>query len=396
MDSPAATSEEEPRYSPDTIVSSPSEDSYPVDTYADRLMDDLFGEVEHILDSGVVPPELEEQVEVVSIRSLKMPPVALPSALVPRLDAYSPQDGAIQPFVPSTTATDDPPVLSPLFDRLLLGAVVVSCGITLAWWAIDRDRYAGLLSSASPQVVAPSLAVAANTADAEFIQYLQRSLENLKKQETAVAVSPATSAIPGTLESPAQLPTISIPGSPSIGDLSNLSPASTTTPLAVNPAFNPNSNQTVLERVYIPVYPNTPGSTQPQSIAAGSLPGIRNPAPPLLAAGGTGNLPSVPVAAPVAPLAASPAKLPANATNTQTSGIAPVTAPVATVTHSLVGILELGDRSAALFQVNGVTRRVNLGESIGSAGWMLVDVSNKEAIIRRNGEVRSIYIGQTF
>ena len=392
LEAPVSSTEEEPRYVPETIVSSPSEETYSVDTYADRLMDDLFGEVEHILDSGVVPPELEEQVEVVTIRSLQMPQVGLPSALVPRLDAYSPQDGTIQAFSPSPAVTSDQPVLSPLFDRLLLGAVVVSCGITLAWWAIDRDRYSGLLSSASPEIVAPSPATDASTADAEFIEYLQRSLETLKTQETTVppAATPA-----GTLESPAQLPTIAIPGSPVIGDLngdlsSNGSPASPS-----NPNSNLNTSQTVLERVYIPVYPNTPGSTQPQSIAAGSLPGIRNPAPPLLAAGGNSNLPSVPVAAPVPPLAASPTKLP-NGTTPQTQSITPVTAPVAPITHSLVGILELGDRSAALFQINGVTRRVNLGESIGSVGWMLVDVSNKEAVIRRNGEVRSIYIGQTF
>lgn len=391
-DAPVSNTEEEARYAPETIVSSVSEETYSVDTYADRLMDDLFGEVEHILDSGVVPPELEEQVEVVTIRSLQMPPVALPSALVPRLDAYSPQDGTIQAFSPSPAVTSDQPAPSPLFDRLLLGAVVVSCGITLAWWAIDRDRYAGLLSSASPDIVAPSPATTAKTADAEFIEYLQRSLETLKTQGTTVPPA-ATPAEP--LASPAQLPTISIPGSPVIGDLnadlsSNVSPGSPS---------NSNTSQTVLERVYIPVYPNTPGSTQPQSIAAGSLPGIRNPAPPLLAAGSNlagGNLPSVPVAAPVPPLAASPTQISSNGTTPQTQGITPVAAPVAPVTHSLVGILELGDRSAALFQINGVTRRVNLGESIGSVGWMLVDVSNKEAIIRRNGEVRSIYIGQTF
>jgi hypothetical protein len=37
---------------------------------------------------------------------------------------------------------------------------------------------------------------------------------------------------------------------------------------------------------------------------------------------------------------------------------------------------------------------LNMGESIGSSGWTLVDVSNGEAVIRRNGEVRSIYAGQ--
>jgi hypothetical protein len=58
--------------------------------------------------------------------------------------------------------------------------------------------------------------------------------------------------------------------------------------------------------------------------------------------------------------------------------------------------LELGDRSAALFEINGVARRVNIGESIGSSGWTLVEVEQGEAVIRRNGEVRSIFAGQSF
>jgi Tfp pilus assembly protein PilP len=62
----------------------------------------------------------------------------------------------------------------------------------------------------------------------------------------------------------------------------------------------------------------------------------------------------------------------------------------------LVGVLELGDRSAALFEVNGVPQRVYIGERIGTAGWTLVSVAHQEVMIRRNGDVRSLYIGQQF
>lgn len=67
---------------------------------------------------------------------------------------------------------------------------------------------------------------------------------------------------------------------------------------------------------------------------------------------------------------------------------------VAAPTQTLEGLLELGDKSAALFKVDGVTRRIAVGESIGSSGWTLVEVSKGEAVVRRNGEVRSIYTGQ--
>ena len=69
---------------------------------------------------------------------------------------------------------------------------------------------------------------------------------------------------------------------------------------------------------------------------------------------------------------------------------------VPTSSHVLEGLLELGEESAALFKVNGVTRHVQKGESIGASGWKLVEVANGEAIIRRNGEVRSIFAGQKF
>ena len=61
---------------------------------------------------------------------------------------------------------------------------------------------------------------------------------------------------------------------------------------------------------------------------------------------------------------------------------------------ALVGLLDLGDSSAALFEIRGSTKRIKVGEAIGSSGWLLVAVANQEAIIRRNGEVRSIYVGQ--
>ena len=65
-----------------------------------------------------------------------------------------------------------------------------------------------------------------------------------------------------------------------------------------------------------------------------------------------------------------------------------------TVSVQLEGILESGDQSVALFNIDGTTRGVNLGENIGGTGWILIEISNGEAIIRRHGEKRSIYAGQ--
>jgi hypothetical protein len=90
------------------------------------------------------------------------------------------------------------------------------------------------------------------------------------------------------------------------------------------------------------------------------------------------------------PVITAPAPKPAAAPAEQKVATAPISS------HILEGLLELGEQSAALFKVNGVTRRIQIGENIGASGWTLVDVANGEAIIRRNGEVRSIFAGQKF
>ncbi|MDB9521649.1 hypothetical protein PN480_06735, partial [Dolichospermum circinale CS-1225] len=65
-----------------------------------------------------------------------------------------------------------------------------------------------------------------------------------------------------------------------------------------------------------------------------------------------------------------------------------------TISVQLEGILESGDQSVALFNIDGITRGINVGENIGSTGWILIEVTNGEAIIRRHDEKRSIYAGQ--
>jgi hypothetical protein len=75
---------------------------------------------------------------------------------------------------------------------------------------------------------------------------------------------------------------------------------------------------------------------------------------------------------------------------------APAPTAVPASSHVLVGILELGNRSAALLEIDGIPQRIYIGERIGNSGWSLVAVANGEATMRRNGEVRSIFIGQQF
>ncbi|MBC6474505.1 MAG: hypothetical protein GDA48_18250 [Hormoscilla sp. GM102CHS1] len=75
--------------------------------------------------------------------------------------------------------------------------------------------------------------------------------------------------------------------------------------------------------------------------------------------------------------------------------VAPDPPPVTSnATQTLVGILELGDQSAALFDIDGVTHRFRVGDNIGESGWTLVEISQQEVIVEHNGQLRSIYVGQ--
>jgi hypothetical protein len=62
--------------------------------------------------------------------------------------------------------------------------------------------------------------------------------------------------------------------------------------------------------------------------------------------------------------------------------------------YTLVGAMELGDRSAALFELNGITQRYRLGESIGSSGWILAEISQGQIVLHRGGEMRSVVLGE--
>ncbi len=121
-----------------------------------------------------------------------------------------------------------------------------------------------------------------------------------------------------------------------------------------NSGPSPTASAPTVERIYVPVYqaPTTPTVTLP-------------------------NLPTV--------TAPTPAATPAPP--------APTPAPPQ---HTLVGILELGDRSVALFQSNGQTLRLSVGDTIGNDGWQLVQIQNQRAVLRRQGEVRSLTVGQSF
>lgn len=312
-----------------------------VESYADDLMDELFEDVDRVLDGGITLPTEPLQPEYVSLQPISVPHIVLSPRMRRELTPEL-ADGNLDTLVAeSASYSEQRRGSGKSFDKLLLGAACVSLVVTLGLWLFSQK----IEQQASVPVPVPPTAAELKAAeDAEFLEYMQRSLQTIDQKaqvsttNTQVAVNPSNPAV-----QPAAVPTVPINGS---------------APVPGQP--------TVLERVYVPVY------QPPQALYS----------TPIFPAGVT---PTAPM--PVAPVPVAPPPVVSGGTvpNIATAG-----------SHTLVGIMSLGDRSAALFSINGVTQRIQIGENIGSSGWTLVSISNQEAIVRRNGEVRSVYVGQGF
>lgn len=301
-----------------------------VDSYAEHLMDSLFDDVDRLLDGEEVlslsasalattPAETEAETTALAASESDL------SSTLPSLD------------LPQSSASPAPPEKKSRFKSLefwlILGAIFSAAGLGVLW-AISQQR----LNQAPAAVVDGSAAMPQpNQSNAEFLNYLQRSLEVIANR-AETAVSSGGNAVANAPVSAVAM----LPGTPLV-----VPPA----PVGMGAVQGSRAPINVIERVYIPYQAAAPATAAAPAPVGQSR------------AGGQGPTQTAP----------APAEL-----------------------HTLVGVLELGSRSAALFEVSGVPQRIYIGERIGSSGWSLVSVSNEQAVIRRNGEVRSIYIGQKF
>lgn len=315
-------------------------DSDRMEANAENLMDLLFADVDRVLERGVslpveAPPEqsaVREAVEGAAPQPVLPLETILPPKLSPRDLIPQPVELAEPPPPPEPT-TEKATQWSPLWVAVLCGSLLLSAGIlcflfraqvTQAWLSVLNRFYADPAATTVASSPVNPQADPKTQENADFLSYLKRSLDRLAHKDAEVAASPSASPAP--------------------------------TP-------------SVVERVYVPVYPSAQTQTaQPAPTGTAVLPSAA-----------TAGAKPAPAASPLPSVAASPVPNIADA-----------------ATRTLIGVLELGDKSAALFEVNGTPQRIEVGEQIGTSGWTLVSISNQEAIVRRNGEVRSIYVGQRF
>jgi hypothetical protein len=346
-----------------------------VNAYADRLMDDLFQDMDQILQrdsapalpaaesasnaypqsrrgdmarsmAGSASPTQPTSVQVVlSPVAAAMPSGQSPGALSYEQSTQDPNMDALVALMP-TADPAQPSLIRGSYDRLMLGVGCISVVISMALWLLYQEAH-----RPRPVATAPTESIAAAPDNNQFADYVQKTLNRIDQQSAQNPASAGT-APSVTMINPSG-PTVVIP--------------SNTTPGA--PTFSPRIS-VGLERIYAPTYQFPRGSGAPTVLIA-PLPKMpktnqANPSLPNSLANGAG----------------------------QAGAIASNSATV--VERRLAGVLDQGNHSVALFEVNGLTRRYEIGESIGSSGWMLVEVSKDQAVIRRNGEVRSILVGQSF
>lgn len=364
--------------------------SFSADSDAGRLMDDLFQDLDQLLGTERRTPEPPPPEPAFAAPPVAppAPPMSQPSVpaeleaspssslvLYPE-SSLPPADLATEPGDALEVTESEVAVTAPIaqptplqrsrfsvgsYDRLLLGVGCISVIVTLALWLLYQERH----RPPTPVASAPAATTASpSPQDANrFADYVQKSLQNIDQQQATTTTQTSATAA-------GKMPTVNIP-------------ATTAPPTAV-----PNASQaaTGLGRIYVPVY-EFPSNFAPPGTAVSPLPGA----------------PSAKTA--LKPGVVRPNSAPSTAfslpfgTKTTLPLVKPNQLPsptMATVSRKLVGVLDQGNRSVALFEVNGVTQRYEIGESIGSSGWTLVEVTKDQALIRRNGEVRSLFVGHSF
>ncbi|MBD2363640.1 hypothetical protein H6G36_21015 [Anabaena minutissima FACHB-250] len=427
-----------PELSEDLIVNEP----WSIEFYADGLMDELFASIDDILEvnfhnrqplrqaaasaSSWSYTSQQTTLEYDHLQTVEVPQIVLPNTVNRPVQTVT----AISNKKVSTVVVDQPQIKSTskitqtaklTLGKLLIGGTTIGVAIAGVLYIVQSGVLVLLTSKLTqPTIYVPQSQLPTKPdVQAELVNYMMGALAIIDKNDGTTQRAVRSQLANRVISHPTS---VALSNNQPIGNLPSPLTA-TNTP----PASSRTTN--VVERIYIPVF--QPPS--PMRSALPPIPGIGSPLPPAPVASqpnvvnnalnkvqpaakpSTVNMLTAAVRSDMKPVAVrnapikvqqSPnslpnlpvvpfgASLPRPSNNGEAVQVASLTVTSPTPTHILEGLLELGNKSVALFQTNGVSRRINIGESIGSSGWTLVDVNNGEAIVRRNGEVRSIFAGQ--
>jgi hypothetical protein len=386
------------------IVDFVTNEPWSIESYAEGLMDELFTDIDNILDGRNQRNYSRDRKESVPMQTMtfKIPDVVLSSTVNIPLQSALPikniQAGTLVVNPSSMRAINTDSQSQP---NILGKLIFMGLGLTTATLGMVYLTDSGLLTTIISQLTSQSLsnpqipssvAVKADS-QLDLVNYMLGALNVIEQRETTndkITIKP---------------------GFPN-GDFNQITTATLPVPVAANnvpPVTNRLISPNVVERIYIPVYqspapkyqiPTVPAVPIPKTLPSPSSLAVNNPLinvkkPAIKSIQKPSQVKPSPVAVNTQPLKVAPSKLPTIVplpAKEPTNMVQQDSVPI--YSAQLDGLLELGNKSVALFKVDGISRRISLGENIGYTGWVLVEVSNGEARIRRNGEVRSIYTGQ--
>jgi hypothetical protein len=386
---------------------------------ASHLMDEIFGEVEQVLDGSLIPPDEPVRLTMPADSGIKFDIAAALSERYPQLTMPSNQVSTDRAGIdlelpdlpapatalskPGERRAPKPETSLNLFERMMIFTGCASAIAALAVWIVSQ----GILPKSivalgeklqSTSAIAPTGTpeAAVNNVDVKFSEYMQRSLAAIDRDAASKPPVQPLATLPAPVGSTIG-PSVGPSVGPSIATSTNSLPKPNG-PMALLPA-SPNlpgmPAPVTTSNLPAPVAPVLPVQSPPDSVSRRELNQVMNRIVGMLEriAPGVSNRLQLPGAkAPAVVVAAKPtttAKAPSRAALKVSESPAPV---VNVPQRTLTGVIEMGDRSVVLFALNGITQRVYLGESVGSTGWSLVEVGKNTATLRRNGEVRTMGI----
>jgi hypothetical protein len=360
----------------------------PPDRYANHLMDEIFDEVEQVLDGSLLPPDEPVQVQfakpdinldIANMLAERYPLLAqkLEEANAAPIPDLPGPDMALHKPVERRTEAPTSSGLS-LFERFMIFTGCASAVAALAVWLISQGlvtKGANFLSRklATTPVAVTAPAVNVNPADVQFSEYVLRSLAALDRDAAAnpqmVAAAPAA-----TLGAKPVAPT----GSGTMLPKPNASQLK----IASNQPGNRSGSTVPIAPIYQPVQP----LVQPDLVTRSELNQVMNRIVGMLerVAPGVSNR---------LPLPARPTSQAAKAPVRIAAAVKPAaTQPIANEPkRRLSGVVEFGGgKSVVTIEYNGSTQRVYIGEAVGNTGWTLIDVKGTTATFRKNGEIRTL------
>src|SRR6476469_980564 len=121
----------------DSLEDSLSSPIWSVEDYADKLMDELFEDVDRVVEGGTSLPT-----ENTSVQALAIPQMILASALMPRqgLTSQPVRSEALDTALAETDRSVPQNQFSSLLNKLLLGAACASVLVTILLWLGSQGK----------------------------------------------------------------------------------------------------------------------------------------------------------------------------------------------------------------------------------------------------------------